>query len=257
MDNVNKTLYIPLFGKAMVSRRGLILNDPKAEEIWAAEGFPLKGKSASKWLAYTMAMRASVFDNWLRSRLTPDAVVLHLGCGLDSRCDRVSCGNEWFDVDFPKVIAERKKYFSESDRYHMVGRDLREDFLEGIPGGKALVVLEGVSMYLTDVERLALLKKLKAHFSQVHLLLDSYTIFGAKMSKYKNPINDVGVTEVYGFDDPQDLEADTGFGYIREHDMTPEAMTGELPKREQWIFRKLFAGKTAQKFYRLYEYTTE
>ena len=62
MDNVNKTLYIPLYGKAYVSRRGLILRDSKAEEIWTAEGFPLRGKSASKWLAYYMGMRAAVFD---------------------------------------------------------------------------------------------------------------------------------------------------------------------------------------------------
>lgn len=257
MDNVNKTLYIPLFGKAMVSRRGLILADPKAEEIWQAEGFPLKGKSASKWLAYTMAMRAAVFDNWLRCQLTPEAVVLHLGCGLDSRCLRVGCENQWFDVDFPDVITERKQYFAESDRYHMVGCDLREDFLCGIPTGKAVVVLEGVSMYLTAEERLELQKKLKAHFAEVHLLLDSYTTFGAKMSKYKNPINDVGVTQVFGFDDPKDLENGTGFVYLREHDMTPEAMIGELSGFEQRIFRKLFAGKTAKKFYRLYEYTTK
>ena len=52
MDSVNKTLYIPLYGKAYVSRKGIILSDPKAEEIWQAEGFTLKGTSASKWLAY-------------------------------------------------------------------------------------------------------------------------------------------------------------------------------------------------------------
>ena len=45
MNNVNKTLYIPLHGKAYVSRKGIILRDPKAEEIWAAEGFPLRGKA--------------------------------------------------------------------------------------------------------------------------------------------------------------------------------------------------------------------
>ena len=46
MKNESKTLYIPLYGKAYVSRKGIILNDKKAEEIWAAEGFELKGKSA-------------------------------------------------------------------------------------------------------------------------------------------------------------------------------------------------------------------
>ena len=66
MDSVNKTLYIPLYGKNYVSKKGILLTDPKAEEIWQTEGFALKGKSASKWLAYHMGMRSAVFDNWVR-----------------------------------------------------------------------------------------------------------------------------------------------------------------------------------------------
>lgn len=62
MNSVNKTLYIPLYGKSFVSKKGIILRDKKAEEIWQAEGFERKGKSRSKWLAYYMGMRSSVFD---------------------------------------------------------------------------------------------------------------------------------------------------------------------------------------------------
>jgi len=43
MNSVNKTLYIPLYGKSYVSKRGIFLDDKKAEEIWEAEGFALKG----------------------------------------------------------------------------------------------------------------------------------------------------------------------------------------------------------------------
>ena len=34
MNNINKTLYIPLYGKSYVSKKGLFLNDKKAEDIW-------------------------------------------------------------------------------------------------------------------------------------------------------------------------------------------------------------------------------
>jgi O-methyltransferase involved in polyketide biosynthesis len=256
MDSVNKTLYIPLRGKAYVSERGILLSDPDAEKIWAAAGFPLKGKSASKWLAYSMGIRAAVFDRWLRENLTPDTVVLHLGCGLDSRCKRVECDNPWFDVDFPAVIGERKKYFSESGSYHMVGCDLREDFLREVPGGKALVVMEGISMYLTAGERLALLRNLTAHFSDVRLLMDTYTAFAAKATKYKNPINDVGVTRVYGFDDPREPENGTGFAFFREHDMNPGDLVAQLPRKDQKIYRLVYGGTMAAKICRIYEYAT-
>ena len=88
MNSVNKTLYIPLYGKSYVSKKGLFLGDKKAEEIWEAAGFTLKGKSKSKWLAYYMGIRSAVFDEWLNQRMTDlqDAVIIHIGCGMDSRC---------------------------------------------------------------------------------------------------------------------------------------------------------------------------
>ena len=127
MNNVNKTLYIPLYGKALVSRMGRFFRDETAESIWDQQGFSLKGKAKSKWLAYNMAMRAVVFDRWLREEMgrQPDAVILHPGCGLDSRCRRVeNRGRLWYDVDFPEVMEERNRYFREEDGYHMVGADL-------------------------------------------------------------------------------------------------------------------------------------
>lgn len=258
MDNVNRTLYIPLYGKAYVSRRGLILEDRKAEEIWASEGFPLKGKASSKWLAYYMGMRSAVFDRWTKQQMeeNPDAVVLHVGCGMDSRCQRVEIRNHlWFDVDFPEVMAERKRYFKESEYYHMIGSDIREGaWLSGIPKGKtAIIVMEGVSMYLTPGELKTVLKRWKDYFPEVRILMDVYTVFAAKATKYKNPINEVGVTQVYGLDDPKEAET-TGMMFVQEHALTPEMMIVQLPKREQGFFRRIFAGKMAKKIYRLYEF---
>ena len=259
MDNVSKTLYIPLRGKAYVSKLGILLSDSDAEKIWATEGFPLKGKSASKWLAYSMGIRAAVFDRWLTEQLTEthDALVLHLGCGLDSRCRRVKTDADWYDVDFPAVIAERTRYFSEQENYRMIGCDLREDFLKEIPrGGRAIVVMEGISMYLSAPELQELLRRLSDHFSQVRLLMDTYTAFAAKATKYKNPVNDVGVTQVHGFDDPREMEVGTGFTFVKEWDMNPPDLTGQLPRKDQKIYRLVYGGKMARKICRLYEYRT-
>ena len=139
MNSVNKTLYIPLYGKSYVTERGLFLKDPTAKTIWEREGFPLRGKAKSKWLAFYMGIRAAVFDEWVKERAEEerDAVVLHLGCGLDSRALRVHAENMWYDVDFPAVIEERRRYFSESDRYRMIAGDLRPKnlrFLRHIDG---------------------------------------------------------------------------------------------------------------------------
>ena len=258
MNGINKTLYIPLYGKAYVSEKGLFLKDKKAEEIWAAEGFSLKGKSKSKWLAYYMGMRSAVFDDWLRKKMDEmkDAVVLHIGCGMDSRVLRVGIGNrKWYDIDFPEVIEERKRYFSESENYRMIAGDVRErEWLSQIPERNcAIVVMEGVSMYLKPEELHTLMLCLGEHFNQAACLMDCYTVMAAKLSKHKNPINDVGVTEVYGMDEPKILEKDE-FVFVKEHEMTPQKYIDALNGMEKKMFSRLYAGSFSKKLYRMFEY---
>lgn len=259
MNNVNKTLYIPLYGKAYVSKKNMILKDKKAEEIWEKEGFELKGKSKSKWLAYYMSMRSAIYDEWVEKELSDNSktVVLHIGCGLDSRRERISvqCSN-WYDIDFPEVIAERRKYYKETDTYQMLAADMRtNEWKKSIaPDQEATVILEGVSMYFKPEELNKLLSDIGQHFHSVKLLMDCYTKQAAKASKYKNPINDVGVTQVYGYDDPQGLADTTGFTFVKEYDMTPKKYIDELQRTEKAVFQHLFAGKIAKSMYRMYEF---
>lgn len=87
--------------------------------------------------------------------------------------------------------------------------------------------------------------------------MDCYTTFAAKASKHKNPINDVGVTTVYGLDDPKELERNTNISYVKEHDMTPATLLDELEGAEKILFSKLYGGSISKKMYRLYEYKKE
>lgn len=258
MNEVNKTLYIPLYGKSFVSKKGIILHDAKAEEIWAKEEFELKGKSKSKWLAYNMAMRARVFDDWTDQELKkdPDAIVLHIGCGMDSRCLRVkqpySC---WYDCDFPEVLKVRRQYYQESSSYHMMELDATDTqkINEFPEGNTVIVVLEGISMYLTNDQLKALIAALRQKYLYVHVLIDVYTQFGARASEKKNPINDVGVTKVYGVDDIDSVLEGTGVMKIAEHAFTPKHLIDELKPIERGFFKMLFTGKTYGRIYRLFE----
>ncbi len=258
MNSVNKTLYIPLYGKSYVSKRGNFLDDKKAEEIWEAEGFALKGKSKSKWLAYYMGIRSAVFDEWIKQQMTEmqDAVVIHIGCGLDSRVIRVGTENhKWYDMDFSEVIEERKKYYTDTNTYKMITGDARDcKWLTTIKENySAIVVMEGVSMYLTVEDMQNLTDNLCTHFEKIALLLDCYTSFGAKISKYGNPINDVGVNEVYGIDNPQAYQ-NGELTFVKEHTMIPKKYIDELKGFEKQIFAGIYAGGFSKNLYRLYEY---
>jgi O-methyltransferase involved in polyketide biosynthesis len=70
----------------------------------------------------------------------PDAVVIHIGCGLDTRFERVSSDLpdngqvEWYDLDLPDVIDLRRALIGgEGGRYHLLaGSVLDDDWLEAV-----------------------------------------------------------------------------------------------------------------------------
>ena len=185
-------------------------NDKKAEEIWEKVKFPLKRKSKSKWLALYMGMRSRVFDDWVEDKLKefPNSVVLHLGCGLDSRFERVKgLSKRWYDVDFEAVIKERKNYYSETDVYSMICADVGDcAFISGLEKSeRAIAVLEGLSMYLTNDQLRKIFLALNERFAHLSVLVDCYTPFAVKMSKIKNPVNEVGVAQVFGVENAKVL----------------------------------------------------
>lgn len=258
MNEVNKTLFIPLYGKAKVSRQNIILNDPVAEKIWDSEAFPIRGKSKSKWLAYNMAMRARVFDDWTSQMLrqNKDALVLHIGCGLDSRCQRVTVPYEaWIDCDFPEVIEIRKRYYAETANYRMMALDASDsEQVETLPDhDEAIVILEGISMYLSHEQLRGLFQVLQAKYQKLHILMYIYTEFAAKASKYKNPVNDVGVTQLYGIDGIGSILAGSNLRLTKEHSLTPAELVDQLKPFDRTFFNLMFTGSLYGKLYRLIE----
>ncbi len=253
MESVNKTLYIPLWAKAQATRQGILLHDLMAVTIWDLEGFQGKRKAGSKWLAWFLAMRARVFDDWTRGQLAqcPDALVLHIGCGLDSRCLRVGGGN-WVDIDLPGVIEKRRAYFPESEGYSLLAADAsRSGWVAELPDARrAVVILEGVSMYLPRSRVTALLKALRAKYPELRVLMDVYTTLGARASRLRNPVKKLGVNRFYGIDDPRELRA---LQFVQEHTMTPDHCIAQLRGLERWFFRAVFAGSIAGKLHRLLE----
>ena len=208
-----------------------------------------------------MAMRARVFDDWTDAMLRkhPEALVIHIGCGLDSRFERVqSFYSNWVDCDLPEVIDIRKKYYDESDRYHMMALDASDPRQIGnLPeSDTAIVALEGLTMYLTNDEVRELFRALETRYRNVRILADFYTEFGAKASRFKNPVNEVGVTQLYGLDDPAKILQGLRLHIRKEHTFTPARLIGELSPAERIVFRMLFTGGMYRRIYRLFSFTT-
>jgi methyltransferase (TIGR00027 family) len=138
---------------------------------------------------FLVALRAKKLDVWAADfvRRHPDAVVLHLGCGLDTRAFRINPPPtvRWFDLDQPAVVELRRKLYGETDAYRMIGSSVTDPgWLQQIPAGKpTLVVAEGLVMYLTEPEVRELFQRLTDRFGNGELLFDTLSYYGPRRSK--------------------------------------------------------------------------
>lgn len=256
MTNESLTLFIPLYGKAMMSREGF-LPDKWAEEIVSTVDFDFTKVDQSRKLAIYMAMRARYFDMIARNfaKAQPGSPIIQLGVGLDSRVKRVPCGNPWYDLDFPDVIDLRRTYFPEDDRYHLIAAPaLPADWLDQLPDGAptALVLMEGLSMYLSEEDMRSLLRALGERYEDVLVVFDAYSRAAAKLSALKNPVNAVKAKIDFAMDDPQKLIRDLpGWGFEVNDIIRPEEID-RLKGLDRLRFR--FMGRFGSGFYRIYGY---
>jgi O-methyltransferase involved in polyketide biosynthesis len=256
MKNESKTLFIPLYGKAMMSREGFIA-DRTAERIVAECGFDFGLVDRSRKLAIYMTMRALQFDRYARefAKAHPDGVIIQLGVGMDSRIQRVPCTNKWWDLDFPEVIALRKQYFPENERYRLLAAPaLPADWLAQIPeGGHALVLAEGLSMYLSEADVRSLMDALQRHFDETLFVLDAYSRLAAKLSPLKNPVNAVRARIDFAMDDPQLLaEGREGVRCVLNEDIITREYTEQLKGKDRLRFR--WMGRAGRNLYRIFGY---
>jgi methyltransferase (TIGR00027 family) len=203
LSGVAETLLVTLYLRAMESERpDALIRDEKAvdlvtritkENLYDFKRIKLLRLSEASKLV--IILRNRQFDRYTLDFLKrhPKAVVVHIGCGLDTRYERVAPDEgqvEWFDLDFPEVIEIRRKLFGEEgEHHHLIGCSILDDtWLEPVCTYQArpfLFVAEGVSMHLSEEENKSLVRKLYDHFPGSELVFDAFSPFHNRVSNFK------------------------------------------------------------------------
>jgi O-methyltransferase involved in polyketide biosynthesis len=215
-----ETMLMTLSGRAIQSQwKNPILHDPWAEEAMRHIDYDISKqyKGVGSWSMWkdigctVIATRAATFDLLTTRFLSdhPDAVVLQVGCGMDSRVFRINppASVEWFDVDYPDVIDLRRQLFPERGAaYHQIGAPLDDlHWLDDVPRDRpGLFIAEGVLHYLSETEVKALLKAVAAHFPSGQMIFDICNSFIVKRAG--SNVGGTGATYRWGLDDPQDIK---------------------------------------------------
>lgn len=164
----------------------------------------------AKW-APLITVRSAQYDIWASQFIAvhPRCTVIHLGCGLDARAFRLDPGAtvDWYDVDYPAVIALREKIYPTRPHYHLIGTSATDlTWLEQIPTDRpTLLLAEGISMYLTESDGVALLRRVVELFPSGELQIDFYNRLAVKTQKTQTLMRRTGSKLYWAVDGPQDI----------------------------------------------------
>ncbi len=186
LNGVSETLLMTLYVRARESQRsdGMIKDDKAVAMVNQLEcDFSRLRMQRHDEIAVIMRMKK--FDSCTREFLArnPKAVIVHIGCGLDTRFERVDNGYvEWFDLDMPDVMELRGKLINnDGKRYHVLATSVFEtgwfNEVDRYKPRPLMFVAEGVLPYFEELQVKALVLNLYRHFPGSELVCDAHTPF--------------------------------------------------------------------------------
>ena len=195
LPSIAKTLLIPLSYRIADNRRpDPMVKDPHVLELAdRIEDDVAKFAKDQGFDTIFGMMRVRQFDKYAQTFLDmyPNGIIVDLGCGLDTRHDRIDNGQmEWYGVDLPEVIEFRTQLLPETQRSQIIGCSALDfTWIETIlkPNKAAYLFLaEGLLPYFakTDVKRLVL--KLKEHFPGSELIFDVVSRFHIQLHSLRS-----------------------------------------------------------------------
>jgi len=218
LKGVPETLMITLYGRYKEqSYPDSIIQDEKAVEIAEKIDYDFS-KYTDGWVSQLgTVIRAKTIDELLIQFLVnhPQATVVNLGGGLCTRFFRIDNGEiSWYEVDFPEVIELKQKLVQETNRYHLIASSIVEPtWIEQINAAEnqpLFIIMEGVSMYLSEAENKALFEQIQRMLTPKHapieMVFDVLDSKSAAVTKRHDTVSKTSAKFKWGIDDSKELE---------------------------------------------------
>jgi methyltransferase (TIGR00027 family) len=215
LTGIPKTLLIPLWARAAESQRtDAIIKDPIAVDLVNKINFDFSVFDKEWMTLLVVAIRTEILDREAKAFIVnhPDAIIINLGCGLDTRFFRLDNGKiRWYDLDLPETISVKKQFFVETDRYKLLAKSVFDDsWINDIPraGEPVLLIAEGLLMYFPEPQIKELFNQLVAVFSGAEMLLEEVSPLFVENSKKPQTTKRFGidVTFEWGSTSGKELE---------------------------------------------------
>lgn len=218
LSDIPQTMLIPLRARYLETKNpDGIINDPKTIEIldlidheWSAEDEVSDGSRKG------IAIRTEILDEQtdIFLRKNKNAVIVNLGCGLDTRYSRLNNGSVlWFDLDVPEAIELRRHFFQENENFSFISKSVLDySWMDIIPKDRPILfIAEGLLMYFKEDEIKSLFKNIKKEFPGSEMVFEAMSPFIAKRTEMHPDMKNQSAKFEWGMKTGKEIE-DWGLG---------------------------------------------
>lgn len=211
LTGVNETLLVPLYARALESRKqNHLFYDAAAVHIIDSMNYDFEKHGKSQMNMWGCAARTVLFDEQAAAHIKahPDCAVINLACGLDDRFHRVDNGKiHWYNIDLPDVIELREKLLESPERVTNIACSAFDfSWMDAIANkDSALIIAEGFLMYATEADVKKLFNTVAERFTHTTLLLEFMTKWMVDHQKMHDTTQKIDVSFIWGIEKSEDF----------------------------------------------------
>ena len=232
LSGVPETMLQTIYARAKETKNRGAIRDEKAVELIDRldYDFSLADKDAA--MSSGVIARTIVLDKMTKDFLKkhPKTTVVNIACGLDTRCYRMEGFTHWYNLDLPETIAVREKLLPENGTISQIAMSAMEDWSGNITekGKETLVIIEGLTMYLTEEDVKNIFAVISKCFQKVTVFVEVMNPMVVKNFKEKS-IEGSNAKFTWGIKNGSELaKLLPDFRYLEEHSLV-EGMAEFIP----------------------------
>lgn len=225
LTGASETLLLPLHARAehTLSARPRF-EDRAAVDLIARLDYDFSEARRDRLMSDGVILRTLTLDPLVSGFLAthPGATVVNIACGLDTRFHRLDDGVvTWYDLDLPDVIALRRRLLGEDERHRTIAASALDPAwpAQVEAAGDVLVVIEGLSMYLTEEQVRGLMDIIAGSLPGATVLIEVMPHFFQKYGRERSVVA-TGARFTYGCSGAEEFCSTVAPDWRALHDVT-------------------------------------
>ena len=190
LSGVPETMLQTVYARAKESTGRGVIQDKKAVEIIDELDYDFSLADKDTAMRSGVIARTLVLDRLVGAWLAKNsgAVVVNIACGLDTRCYRMRGYSHWYNLDLPETIEVRRSILPPTEKITQIAMSAMDDWggevaENGVP---ALVIIEGLTMYLSEADVQRIFSVISARFGKAQVLVEVMNPAVAKRFREKS-----------------------------------------------------------------------